>query len=224
MMTDCNKTQELTRILDVNKDNNFQITENFLNGRDKKMKASLMLGVNPNTAREDNDFYATDPKAMELALPYLKQCGLSHKVWECACGEGHLSEVLKDNGYDVYSSDLIDRGYGEVKDFLKCDTIWEGDILTNPPFKYAEQFVRQGMKLINQGNKVCLFLKIQFLESSKRYQLFKDCPLKYLLVYSDRQKCCRNAEFDKYSATTQCYAWYIFEKGYKSKPTIDWIK
>lgn len=36
------------------------------------MKASLMLGVNPNIAREDNDFYATDPKAMKLALPYLK--------------------------------------------------------------------------------------------------------------------------------------------------------
>lgn len=151
------------------------------------MKASLMLGVNPNIAREDNDFYATDPKAMKLALPYLKQCGLSHKVWECACGEGHLSEVLKDNGYDVYSSDLIDRGYGEVKDFLKCDTIWEGDILTNPPFKYAEQFVRQGMKLINQGNKVCLFLKIQFLESSKRYQLFKDCHLNIcLFIQIDR--------------------------------------
>ena len=58
-----------------------------------------------------NDFYATNPHALEIAMPVFK--GILHKnVWECACGQGHLSEVLKANKYNVKSTDLIDRGYG----------------------------------------------------------------------------------------------------------------
>ena len=78
-----------------------------------------MLGVNPNAIREENDFYATNPHAMEIAIPILKEIGINNKIWEPSCGRGHLSEVLKINGFNVYSSDLIDRGYGDVKDFLK---------------------------------------------------------------------------------------------------------
>ena len=64
---------------------------------------------------EAHDYYATEPKAVELLLEQEK---FSPQVWECACGEGHISEVLKANGYNVLSSDLVDRGYGEVRDFL----------------------------------------------------------------------------------------------------------
>lgn len=52
------------------------------------MKAGLMLGVNPNAIREKNDYYATNPHAMEIALPFLKKIGLSKNIWECACGGG----------------------------------------------------------------------------------------------------------------------------------------
>ena len=189
------------------------------------MKAGLMLGVNPNTKREENDFYATNPKAMELALPFLERCGLSKIVWECACGKGHLSKVLLQHGYDVVSTDLINRGFGDVQDFLKTEgsNSYDCDIVTNPPFKLADKFIEKGMDLITNGHKVCLFLKVQFLESKSRYFLFKNNPLKKLLVYSERQQCAKDAEFEKYTATTQCYCWFVFEKGYKGEPTIDWI-
>lgn len=189
------------------------------------MKAGLMLGVNPNAEREENDFYATNPKAMELALPFLRKCGLSQNVWECACGQGHLSKVLERNGFDVYSTDLIDRGFGEVQDFLSVEgeDFYDGDIVTNPPFKFAGKFLEKAMELITDRHRVCLFLKVQFLESKARYELFKKYPLKELLVYSERQQCAMNAEFDKYTATTQCYCWFVFEKGYTGRPQIDWI-
>lgn len=148
---------------------------------------------------------------------------MSKNVWECACGQGHLSEVLKENGYTVKSTDLIDRGYGEVQDFLTCHEPFNGDILTNPPFKSASDFVRKGFMLVPNGNKICLFLRIQFLEGKERKQLFKDYPLKHLLVYSERQLCAKDAAFKMYKATLQCYAWFIFEKGYTGQPTIDWI-
>lgn len=58
--------------------------------------------------RSDNDLYTTDPKALERLLEVKK---LHSSVWECACGLGHLSEVLRANKYKVYSSDIKNYGY-----------------------------------------------------------------------------------------------------------------
>jgi hypothetical protein len=68
-----------------------------------------------------------------------------------------------------------------------------------------------------------LFLKIQFLEGQKRKELFKEYPPKYVYVHSSRQLCAKDGEFEKYTATTQFYAWYIWEKGFKGEPIIRWI-
>lgn len=111
------------------------------------MKSALMLGVNPNFEREANDFYATDPKAIETAMPIFKELGLYKDVWECACGKGHITRVLTDAGYNVYSSDKVNRGFGDVLDFLKCETPFNGDILTNPPFRFAVDFVKKVFSL-----------------------------------------------------------------------------
>lgn len=59
--------------------------------------------------REEHDYYATEPKATELLMQLEK---FNHNIWECACGEGHISKVLEKYGYNVRSTDLIDRGFG----------------------------------------------------------------------------------------------------------------
>lgn len=191
------------------------------------MKSSLMLGVNPETIRQSEDFYATNPKALVLFLDKLSEdgIGLNYKVWECAVGMGHLADVLLDYGYEVRATDIVDRGYPNtyVLDFLTVTEKWDGDILTNPPFKLAEKFLEKGIELLEKGNKLFLFLKIQFLEGQKRKELFKTYPPKYVYCYSSRQQCCRDAEFEKFTATTQFYAWYIWEKGFKGETTIRWI-
>lgn len=189
------------------------------------MKSALMLAVNPNAIREQNDFYATDPHAIEIAIPTFKELGLNNRVWECACGQGHISKVLEKHGYIVKSSDLVDRGFGDVQDFLACDTVFDGDILTNPPFKHSVEFVKKGMSLLNHGNKLFLFLKIQFLESRARKELFRVAPPKFVAVYSERQKCAMNGEFETYckNSNTQCWAWFVFEKGFNGRPQILWI-
>lgn len=63
-----------------------------------------------NRDRQTNDYYATDPLATEWLCKIER---LNKNVWECACGEGHMSEVLKRHGHNVRSTDLIDRGYGK---------------------------------------------------------------------------------------------------------------
>ena len=191
------------------------------------MKSALMLGVNPSAERQENDYYATNPTALSLFLDKLKEDNikLSREIWEPSCGEGHLSKVLIRKGYDVFSSDLIDRGYGEVEiDFLNNNYIkCNGDILTNPPFKLAEQFVEVAMNKIKQGNKLLLFLKIQFLEGQRRKKLFQKHKPKFVYCYSARQLCAKNGEFEKYTATTQFYCWVIWEKGFTGDTIIKWI-
>ena len=188
------------------------------------MKSGLMLGVNSNTERQIDDFYATNPKALKDFLNVFSE-KLNEPVWEPACGKGHLAEELKKQGYNVFATDLIDRGYGSGGiDFLKSygDTC-DGDILTNPPFKLAEEFVEKGMELLDNGKRLILFLKIQFLEGQKRKELFKKYPPKYVYVHSTRQQCARDGYFEKYTATTQFYAWYIWEKGFSGETIIKWI-
>lgn len=124
--------------------------------------------------RESNDYYATEPKALELLL---KEESFSERVWECACGEGHLSEVLKAHKHKVFSTDLIDRGYGIGGiDFLQWTSSFDGDIITNPPYRFALEFVKKALELITEGHKVAMFLKLQFLEGKTRRAFFEKSP------------------------------------------------
>lgn len=187
----------------------------------------IQLGASNHSLkdREVNDFYATDPNSLEIFLKALERDNikLHHNIWECACGQGHLSNVLINNNYEVYSSDLINRGYGEVKDFLKCNNLFYGDILTNPPYKYAKDFVKHSLDLLEDGNYCIMYLKIQFLEGKDRRKLFDKFPPKYVYVNSARQLCAMNGEFEKYNATALCYCWYIWEKDWKGETVVRWI-
>lgn len=192
------------------------------------LKLNLTMGARneASNTREPNDFYATHPDATRAFLNQLDKDNilLADTIWEPACGEGHISEVLKDYGKRVFSTDLVYRGYGHgPADFLEFEGHWDNDIITNPPFKIADKFVRKAMDILEPGNKLCLFLKIQFLESKERKRLFEDYPPKYVYVYSERQHTAMNGEFDKYKAKTQCYCWVIWEKYFFGEPTLRWI-
>ena len=178
--------------------------------------------------RQENDYYATEPNAVRIFLNKLKKDGvtLNKNIWECACGEGHMAEVFKEYGYTVMSTDLIDRGYGKVQNFLEHDLlkIFKTDIFTNPPFKQATEFAYKGIETLGTaGDKLGLFLKIQFLESQERRKLFDKYPPKYIYVYSDRQQCSMNGDFENLKAKTQAYIWIIWEKGFKGEPVVRWI-
>lgn len=174
-----------------------------------------------NHERQSEDYYATEPKAVEH-LMRLEQ--FNHDIWEPACGEGHISEVLKAHGYKVVSTDFVDRNYGGIGDFLAIDNIyWHGDIITNPPYKYAQEFVEKALSIIPDGNKVAMFLKLTFLEGKARKELFKTNPPKTVWVSSSRLKCAMNGEFDAVGGSATAYAWYIWEKGFKGDPVIKWF-
>jgi hypothetical protein len=184
------------------------------------------LGASNHTEkeREENDFYATEPKAVELLCQLEK---FDKNIWENACGEGHLSNELIKQGYNVYSSDLIDRGYGEGNvNFLEYNNSWNGDIITNPPYKFAKEFIEKSIEIIPDGNKVAMFLKIQFLEGKARKVLFKKYPPKIIYVSSSRLLCAKNADFKSMKeggGSAVAYAWFVWQKGFNGKTTIEWF-
>lgn len=186
------------------------------------------LGASNHTEKEraGNDFYATQP----IAIDKLRETGeLTCKdIWECACGQGDLSKRLEDFGYNVTSTDLIDRGYGEGRvDFLTQTEVFNGDILTNPPYKYAKNFVLKALELIPEGHKVFMFLKLTFLEGKARYsELFSKYPPKKIYVFSQRVLCAKNGEFKEIKdggVAAVAYAWYVWEKGFTGDTVIKWI-
>ena len=73
------------------------------------------------------------------------------------------------------------------------------------------------------GDKLGLFLKIQFLESKERRKLFDKYPPKYIYIYSNRQQCSMNGDFENLKARNQAFIWVIWEKGSTGEPITRWI-
>lgn len=192
-------------------------------GNQNSIYTTLGASSHAKEERQKHDYYATEPKAMELLLAEEK---FSNVIWECACGEGHLSKVLEEYGFEVISTDLIYRGYGdpEPMDFLKESfEDFEGDIITNLPYRYALEFVQRALESIKPGRKVAMFLKLQFLEGKARKKFFLENPPKVVYVSSSRLLCAKNGEFDKYPSSAVAYAWFVWVKGFKGDPIIKWI-
>jgi len=154
----------------------------------------------------------------------LKRESFIGNIFEPACGDGAISKILIDKypNQQIISSDLIDRGFGDTGiDFITYDFKNKVDnIVTNPPYGLATEFVTKSLEMTS--NKVAMLLKIQFLEGIKRYEMFKNSPLKTVYVFSQRLKIYKNG-VKMNNSTMMCFAWFVWEHGYKGKPTIDWI-
>jgi hypothetical protein len=166
------------------------------------------------------DFYRTPEWATEALLAREDFLGWT---WEPSCGDGSMSRVLNDHGLRVFSSDLYDRGYQPAKypiDFLQQD-LGVNNIITNPPYNLAQEFVQKALELTD--GKVAMLLKLQFLEGAKRKEWFKTTPLRTVYVFSKRLTMYpADGEPPKNSGTT-CFAWYVWDHSYSGKPMIEWI-
>ena len=190
-------------------------------GNARSTFATLGASIHAEHEREENDYYATDPKAAEFLLEVEPQlCD----IWEPACGAGHLAKVFEKYGKLAAASDLIDRGYGKSGvDFLQCKHRHNGDIVTNPPFRYALEFVQKALELIPDGRKVCMFLRIQFLEGKARRKFFDEFPPQTVYVATSRIKCAMNGDFEGAKGSAALYTWFVWEKGWKRETRVRWI-
>ena len=190
-------------------------------GNTRSTFATLDASTLSDHNREENDYYATDPKAAKLLLDIEPELT---DIWEPACGDGHLAGVFAEYNKLAAATDLIDRGYGKPNvDFLQSSHHHNGDIVTNPPFRYALEFAQKSLDLIPEVRKVAMFLRIQFLEGKARRKFFDEYPPKTVYVATSRIKCAMNGDFESTKGSAALYAWFVWQKGWKGETVIRWI-
>lgn len=183
-------------------------------------------------AADSLDYSPTPPHVtralIERVLPVLNVSAASlTTVYEPACGEGHMAEVLREYFRVVAASDINDRGYGHALrgsiDFLDLDHVapdcdW---IITNPPFKdKAEQFVLKAIELAKAG--VAIFARLQWLETIGRYdRLFRDQPPTLIAFFTERVNLCMG-RWEPDGSTATAYIWLVWIKGIAPRAPL-WI-
>ena len=135
------------------------------------MQALNLANNSTTNARRELDFYPTPPDVTHALMKFLDLAPCT--IWEPACGDGAMAEVLKQYAHTVLCSDLRETGYGEGGvDFLterrEC-----GAIITNPPFNVSEDFIRHALP---QADVVAMVLKSQYWHAKKRTALFTEHP------------------------------------------------
>ena len=180
------------------------------------------LGASNHTDRErqNEDFYATDPVATEWLL---KLENIHDVVIDNSVGEGDLMFPIIKSGRKVIGFDIVNR-FSQHPGFEFRNENWlefnpnkliNADVIFNPPYKLAQEFVEHSINLVEEGRKVCAFLKLQFLEGKKRKELFEKYPPKIVYVSSSRILCAKNADFTgmrEAGGSAVAYAWFIWEK------------
>jgi hypothetical protein len=142
-------------------------------------------------------------------------------IWESACGNGAMSEVLELYGNRVASSDLYDRGYGDAGvDFLSAKRR-AANIVTNPPYNSAEGFVRAGLE--KADHKFALLLRLAFLEGANRQRtIFSKHPPSRVWIFSERITFYPANAVQKGSGTT-AYAWFVWDRDAVGGTELKWF-
>jgi hypothetical protein len=144
------------------------------------------------------------------------------ETWECACGDGAMSKVLESACKKVSSSDLFDRGYGDHGIDFTASSRQVQNIITNPPYNSAEQFVDAGLK--QSKNKFALLLRLAFLEGANRSRtIFALHPPARVWVFSERITFYPAGAERKGSGTT-AYAWYVWDKDAPNTTELKWFR
>jgi len=186
-------------------------------------RALSIVGHDVRGGRDSLDFYLTPPYATQALIDREEFIG---PIWEPACGDGAMVKVLRQLGptNPVYFSDIIYRGFEEhpTLDFLLSGPLGAANVITNPPFNEAENFIRKALRVVDPGFKACFLLKLTFLESEQRQKFFRELPPRRVLVFSKRLTMTRNGEPLK-SGGMICFAWFVWERGYAGQTVLDWI-
>lgn len=171
--------------------------------------------------REVHDFYPTPP-AVTAAL--LERERFHGPIWEPACGDGAVSQVLRSHGYSTIDSDLIARGYGQRANFLDVPVLLAPNIVTNPPYKLAEQFVWHAINL--GAEKTAMLLRLTWLAGSRRYHsLFSKCAPSRVLVLAKRPTLWHGGDPDARSTGGKAdYAWFVWDRAASGHPpSLHWL-
>lgn len=174
-----------------------------------------LVGREVKGKRQKDDFYPTPEYVTQALLDNYKFDG---SIWECACGDGKMAEVLKKAGYHVISTDLVDRGYYDrtpkAIDFLLENTKAE-NIVTNPPFSLSFEFIQQGLRLATKN--LALLLPVRYLTGKTRAALYKINPPQKIIVIPNK------VDFVGAGNPVMEFAWFVWDLRPDAKKTTELV-
>lgn len=174
-----------------------------------------------------NDLYETP---IWVTRGLLENVLFSPRVWEPACGNGKLVGVLKQFGYSVNASDVVQRACPDqthVEDFLKTEIMPWGErsaIVTNPPFGarglQAVAFIKHALALTKRCNgQVAMLLPTDFDHAKTRADIFDKCPaFAGRVVLVDRIRWIESST----GSPSQNFAWFHWNWLNQHAPTISY--
>lgn len=184
-------------------------------------------------AHDSLDHFPTPPWATRALCEWLERPVTpwtipplqTQDAWEPACAEWYMARALGEYFRSVYASDVHDYGYGAVEDFvfpLRQISADQADwIITNPPFRLAEQFATRALELASRG--VALLVRTAFLESASRYEtLFRDRPPSDILQFVERVPM-QKAILNRNGSTATAYCWVVWRLGAKTWTRFHWL-
>lgn len=179
-------------------------------------------------ARRDFDFYPTPIDVCSDALTFLPDSvnplnildpGAGAGVWGTAARRMYPNALI--TGIDIRPETLRPRAYNFWMhgDFLLMNTSPCFDlVIGNPPYKYAEQFVRRSLDMLEDGGYLILLLRLNFLEGQDRSRrLHRKYPPKKVVVRAGRVSFTGDG---KSNATA--YGYFVWQKGYSGRTVLDW--
>jgi len=208
---------------------------------------TLQLTTGGDTAkRRALDFYPTPMPVTIALMDFLQDNNIipHHKhgnktIWEPACGNGKMVDILKAYHHKVLASDIAEEciiddelypAGNSSTDFLddKVDYSPVDAIITNPPFNKSVLFIEKAIRI---APVVAMLLKSQYWHSKSRYNLFMKHPPAYVLPLTWRPDFLEHErkKGEKKGAPTMEVAWSVWIRGQENtiykpllKPVLNW--
>jgi DNA polymerase len=181
---------------------------------------SCQVQRHTNTER-GHDLYETPDVATEALLRVER---LPHRIWEPACGPGRIVNVLRAHGHEVVATDLIDYGTDPIasygRDFLLEQAAPDDCVcvVTNPPYRLAEDFVRKALELCP---RVIMLLRLAFLKSERRCGILEDCGLARIYQFRKRLPMMHRAGWEGKKANSgMAFAWFVWDRAHRGPLTV----
>ena len=199
----------------------------------KAPPAASYIGAGKDRAKDD--FYPTPPEVTIALIEALLLDGhlpAGSPIWEPACGDGAIAEVLNVYGHDTINTDITQRMEDmSVTDFFGVPYMPPGcrTIITNPPYqpivngkkKGVEAWIDYAMNM-DGLDSMCLLLKTTALAGQARCKILEKSGLHTVYQFRHRITFYKEGQDTGKSGMID-FCWMYFEKGHTSPPIIKWI-
>ena len=171
--------------------------------------------------RAADDYYVEPRWAVEAMLDAVGP--INGWIWDPACGGGTIPSACASRGIRAIGTDIVQRapGFGRF-DFLEETQLRAPTIISNPPFRLAEAFVRHALEL--RARRVVLLCCLAFLEGRERYrELFEQSPPAEVLVHCRRVSMPPGGTDIPARGGSTAFAWYVWQEGKRGEPVLRWL-